>query len=268
MEKSKLSFLLDFLFKATLIFFISFIWLRLYIHNNTLILVLSIMITLFLSFLISIFLRKKITKINLSKKEIKEKKEYLNQLNFSTKKDNSNFLASFFREETLTKTKEYFIFIKEEKVSVFNDFSFKTTSIDFLIDCIKECNKKNINKIIIFASTIDKDCFSFIKNLKNIKIKLIDYNNFYINYMKKHNIFPDIKIKYEEKTKYSFKELLNIAFSKKKTKGYVITGFIFLVSSLFLRYNIYYIIFTTIMFVFALFSYFNKPFNKNSSDTF
>ena len=74
------------------------------------------------------------------------------------------------------------------------------------------------------------------------------------------------KVLYEEKNKYTFKELLNIAFNKNKTKSYVVTGLIFLISSIFLRYNIYYIVFTTLMFVFALFSYFNKPFNKKINE--
>jgi len=268
MEKSKLGHLIDFLFKAVLIFFISFIWLRLYIHNNTLILILSILITFFLSFLISFFLRKKINKLNLTKKELKEKKEYLNQLNFSNTEAINKFLLSFYKAEKTTKLKEYFIIEKEEKIIVFNNFSFNNCDVNFLINCVKISNLKNINKIIIFANNFENTCLDFVKNLKNFKLKLIDFDNFYVNYMKKEDIYPVITIKYEENHRYTLKELLNIAFNKKKTKGYVITGFIFLISSIFLRYNIYYIIFTTIMFIFALFSYFNKIYNKKTNDNF
>ena len=52
MQKSITSYFFDFIFCAVLIFFISFIWLRFYIHNNFLLYLISIIITLALSFLI------------------------------------------------------------------------------------------------------------------------------------------------------------------------------------------------------------------------
>lgn len=268
MDRSKVSFIFDFIFKSLLIFFITFIWLRLYIHNNNLIIILSIIITLLLSFISSFFLRKKFNKIKLTKKEQKEKQEYLNQLNFSNSNKITDFLLNFYQNEKIQKHKDCFVIDKDEKIIVFNNFNIQNCDINFLIECVKKSEKLNINKILVFASFFNKDCFSFIKNIQNFKIKLVDYENFYLNFMKKENIFPTITIKYEEKNRYTFKELISIAFNKKKTKGYIITGLIFLISSIFLRYNIYYIIFTTVMFIFALISYFNKPFNQKQIDNF
>ena len=197
MEKSKLSFLLDFLFKSILIFFISFIWLRLYIHNNALIIFLSILITLFSSIILSLVLKSKFNKIKLSKKEIKEKQNYLNQLNFSSNKEINDLLIRFYKTEKIIKHKDFFEIEKEENIIVFNNFSFVATNISFIIDCIKKVQSKNINKIIIFASNFENVCYNFVKNLKDKKIKLIDFDNLYTNFMKKHNMFPEIKIKYE-----------------------------------------------------------------------
>jgi len=268
-SKSSFSFILDFIFYCFLIFFISFIWLRVYIHDNTLIIVLSSIITLVLSTILSIIYKNKVDKYKLSKKEMKEKKEILNKLIFSNNLEINDYLLKFFNDYKITKHREFLEIKKDdEKILVFNSFTINSCDNDFILSCIKKSGKLKIKKIMIFASSFNKDCPSFIKNIKEFKIKLIDFDEFYINFIKKENIIPENKIIYEEKTRYSFKELLNIAFNRKKTKTYVVTGIIFLISSIFLRYNIYYIVFTTIMFLFALFSYFNKPFNKKISDGF
>lgn len=269
MGKSTISFIIDFVFYCFLIFFISLIWLRLYIHDNTLILVLSSIITLFLASILSVIYKKKVNKFKLSKKEVKTKKEILNKLIFSNNLEINVYLSNFFKEYKITKHREFLEIKKEdEKILVFNCFKLNACDNDFILNSIKKSEKLNIKKIMIFASNFNKDCFVFIKNIKEFKIKLINFDEFYINYIKKENIIPENKIIYEEKTRYSFIELLSIAFNRKKTKTYVVTGIIFLISSIFLRYNIYYIVFTTIMFLFAMFSYFNKTYNKKIIDGF
>jgi len=269
MNKSTVSFIFDFIFYSFLIFFISFIWLRLYIHDDTLIIILASVITLILSIILSVIYKKKVDKYKLSKKEKKEKKEILNKLIFSNNIEINNYLSKFFEKNKIIKHREELEITKnDEKILVFNCFILNNCDNDFILSAIKKSCKLKIKKIMIFASSFNKDCYAFVKNIKEFKIKLINFDEFYFSFIKKEKILPQNSILYEEKNIFTFKELLNIAFNRKKTKGYVVTGLIFLISSVFLRYNIYYIVFTTLMFMFAFFSYFNKPFNKKTSDNF
>lgn len=269
MNKSSFSFILDFIFFSFLIFFICFIWLRVYIHDNALIIVLSAIITLILSAILSVIYKNKSDKYKLSKKENKEKKEILNKLIFLNCTELNNYISNFFSEYQLTKHRE-FLEIKNdnEKSLIFSCFTLNCCDNDFIINTVKKAEKLKIKNIMIYASSFSKDSLNFVKNIKEYKVKLIDFNEFYASFIKKENIKPNKEIIYEEKTRYTFKELLSISFNRKKTKGYVFTGLIFLISSVFLRYNLYYIAFTTLMFVFALFSYFNKSFNKKTSNDF
>ena len=265
MNKSTFSFIIDFVFYSLIIFAVSYIWLRLYIHNNTLILVISLIITLFISSILCLVLKNKISKNKLTKKEEKIKKQILNSLLVMNNNEINNFLTQVFNNN-VKKYKDFLVILNEEKTVIFYNFSFLETDINFILNSLKTSEKLEIFNVNIISNLFNKDCNKFVKNIKNFNIKLINFNDFYFKCLKEQNILPNSKIKYEEKTKYSIKELLSIAFNKTKTKSYVLTGLIFLVSSLFLRYNIYYIIFTTLMFSFAMFSYFNKRFNKKNGE--
>lgn len=95
MQKNYLSFYFDFVFYSLVIFFITFIWVRSFVHNSILIWTYSLSITLIISILLSIFLRKRIYKYKLNKFEYKEKKIILNQLIFASNSEINNFLIRF-----------------------------------------------------------------------------------------------------------------------------------------------------------------------------
>lgn len=271
MQKSYFSFIFDFLFYSFVIFLITFVWVRMLVHSEALIWIYSLSITLIISILLFIVLKKKIYNYSCSKKEIKEKQQILNSFIFAQNNEIINFLTKFFNDFQIKKHSEFFEVKNLDtkiKYIVFYDFSLSPTNVDTIIKFVKKAEKENISNIYIFCGTFEMACTKFIKNLKEVKIKIIDFNNFYENFIKKQNIKPNMKEKYAEKNKYSFKELLSIAFNKNKTKQYFLTGIIFLIGSIFLRYNIYYLLFTSLMFLFCLFSYFNKIYNKKTDDPF
>jgi len=232
------------------------------VHNLALILVYSITLTLIIAIIISIFLRKKLFKFKLKKSEIKEKRKILNQLIFAKQQEVNDFLYGFFNYKNKHKYKTYFTFLNDNKYFVCNDFKIDNNNCDNLIYYIKKAEQLNCDKLYFFGNKFSDECYKIVKNFKTIKIKLVNFNDFYLDFIKKQNIKPNFNIKYEEKSSYNIKELLNIAFNKNKTKNYVFTGIIFLIGSIFLRYNIYYLVFTTLMFIFALLSYFNKRYNN------
>lgn len=271
MKKSYFSFVFDFLFYTFIIFLITFIWVRMIVHNNALIWVYSVSITFLISMILFIILKKKIYNFSVSKKETIQKQKILNSLIFEQRTNVLNFLLKFFNDYDKKKHKDYLLITNKttnEKYLVFEDFSLSSLELDKIVDFVKISQKEKVNKLYIFCSSFSSSANNFCKNLKTVKIKLVNFDNFYSNYVKKQNIFPEFEERYIEKSRYSFKELLSIAFNKNKTKQYFFTGIIFLIGSIFLRYNIYYLIFTSIMFLFCLFSYFNKTYNKKSENDF
>ena len=153
MGKSTISFVIDFIFYCFLIFFISFIWLRLYIHDNTLIIVLSSIITLFLATLLSVIYKKKVDKHKLSRKETKIKKEVLNKLIFSSNLEINNYILKFFNDYKITKHREFLEIKKDdEKVLVFNSFNINFCDNDFVLNAIKKADKLNFPLFSIISS--------------------------------------------------------------------------------------------------------------------
>lgn len=271
MQKSYLSFVFDFLFYSFIVFLITFVWVRLLVHNKILIWTYSIAISLIISIFMLIILKKRIYKFSYSKKERQEKQQILNSLIFASNKEIIFFLNKFFENFEIKNNKENFVLTNaqtQQKYIVFFDFSFSQTNINTLINFVKKARKENIFKIYVFCNEAERNCMNFVKNLKDTKIKIVNFDNFYENFIKKQNIKPNFKEIYAEKSRYSFKELLSIAFNKTKTKQYFLTGLIFLIGSIFLRYNIYYLVFTSLMFIFCLFSCFNKIYNKKENDNF
>lgn len=241
-------------------------------HNQTLIWIYSLSITMIISIVLFIFLKKKIYKFSTSKKEEKEKEKILNQLIFAKNEEINNFLQLFYDKKNIKKHKKYFLVLEKnddsvEKTIVFYDFGVEKTSCEKILFFFKTAQTEKAKKMTIFCSDCEKNCQNFYKNIKNMKIKIVNFNKFYFNFMKKQGIYPNFEIRYEQKSKYSFKELFFLAFNKNKTKKYFGMGFIFLLGSIFMRYNIYYLIFTTLMFTFALFSYFNSICNKNFNES-
>lgn len=242
-----------------------------FIHNNYLIWIYSVSITLIISIFLFIILKNKIYKFSYSKKETKEKQQILNNLIFAQKNEINNYLTKFFKEFEIKKHKEFFVAKNKQngqKFIIFNNFSLNQTEQNDLVDYVKKAEREKVFNIYVFCSMFDRNCLKMSKNLKEYKIKIVDFNNFYDSFIKKQNIKPEFKEKYAEKYRYSFKEMLGLAFNKNKTKQYFLTGLIFLVGSIFLRYNVYYLVFTSLMFIFCLFSYFNKIYNKKTDDPF
>lgn len=274
MKRGYLSFFCDFIFFAFIIFSITFIWLRYYLHNNTLLWIITSLITLILSFFIALYFRKKINKFNLSKKEKKEKQKYLNYILFLNKNETNKFLKDIYKDRLIESHSNYLIILNKntekneikyiknsEKCLIFYDFSMQNLTSDSLVAFIKKAKSLGIRNVEILCKNYDKECKNIIKNLISFNVSIKDFDKFYSENIK-NNKQDSFEIIYEEKNRYRFKELLGIAFNKSKTKTYALTGLIFLLGSIFMRYNVYYLVFTTIMFAFALFSHFNKIYNK------
>ena len=119
--------------------------------------------------------------------------------------------------------------------------------------------KKPINKLVILCNDYDKVLPGFVKNF-NQEIIILDKYQTYLSLYKEYDYYPAIIER--QKTKNSYKQYLAVAFNRSKTKGYLFAAVILVLSSFFVKFNIYYYIISSLLLIFALISFINPIYNK------
>lgn len=264
--RSKFSYILDFIFKSVSVFVISFIWIRFFEHNITLIFIYSSIITLVVITLSTIRTIKKCKNENLSKLDFEKKENSIYQLNFYSQAQILTFFSSLLNSTyEVNKKNDYLILKKEdEKIGVFLNFNFNNTDAIFIKNIMNKINLNKFEKVFIYSNDYTKECKELCSSISNVKFSCKNSDEVF-KLMKQNNIFPKDKVQKQKPKKKNFNNFCSVLFNKSKTKTYFFTGLIFLISSIFMRYNIYYLIFTTLMFFLSMYSYFNKRFNKKET---
>ena len=268
MQKKLSSIIIDNIFLIIATFLVCFVWVRYHVHNNILILVYSSILTFVICSIFHIFYQKKQKKLNFNKKERKNIENLTFFLIFLSQEDKIKYFKNALKIKGLNVT-------NQNNFLVFNDYilsiNYSTTcsNQNNIIETIIKISSGNFNKqnIIICSPSFNDEAIKLVKKIYQYKIILLDEKDVYNKLFKQLNLQTEhIKNKLTKKQKVF--DLLNIAFNRKRFKGYLISALILLISSYFLRYNIYYLIFSTILSFFAVFSYFNNFFNKKTTDIF
>lgn len=197
-----------------------------------------------------IFSRKQ-TKL---KQKIKEKEDAENMfLSLAMDKNPLCIFKQIFGEPSVEK-KTYLVFEKEgEKNVVFPQTSLSPLTINDIAYLMKKVKQEKAKKVIIVTGEISKDCFNFIK-IFDEKIILLDKYQTYASLYKPSGIYPAVFPKVKQTKKATIKELFTYSFSPERAKGYFFSALVLVVSSLFVRANLYYSIMISILLVFAIIS--------------
>ena len=256
-------FIFKIILRCSLIFLLAFIWCRYFIGELWICLITSFLITLLIEFFIWLFNKKKNLKENLKLYE-KEKAENI-FLSLTAEADYLNIFLELVKTRHKNAIKfDDFIEIKHEdnnKVILFPYLKFGNLQIDDITLILKKCSELNPDKIVILCNEYDKITQSFIKNF-DMEIVLLDKYETYKELYKEYEFFPEIKLKYKKEAKKTIKDLLAYSFNKNRTKGYIISALILLLSSFFVRMNLYYYIVASLLLIFALISYTNPKYNS------
>ena len=252
--QTRLSIVSNILFKYTLIFFISFLWIGSLIENLLIVLLISILCSIILGKILGIVYNKKQQSISESLKEQKKMVTASNQLLLCNdyKKVIDFFLKLFSDKPNLITT---------EKAIFWENFVFiplyNTRKIYF--DKVLEIYKTyhSIPNIVISGISFDDESMEFVKSVSNVRIHLFDEKNTF-RIFKKHNLYPDFNITLKEKDKINFSKIKELIFSKRNTRNYFMSGIIILISSIFIRYNIYYLCFATLLFIMSGICFFKR----------
>ncbi len=253
MKKFKLSIFLDTLTFFVLLFAISFIWFR-YLINNAII---SIMLALALSFGV-IYVQNHLRKNKQKKLKLKKDLEThiidcADAFLFNTFEENSAFFSDMLKEKYTIDIRKNFLLLKnkESTIALFPAFESKKLSQDKLIDCLRSVKNINLTKIVVLCYDYEINVATISSNYK-VKTLVLNKNQTYNEVLSVFKKFPEKNSyqKIEEKITFSF--LVRNALNKNKIKTYFWGGVFLMLASFVIKYNIYYIIFSSIMFIMSL----------------
>lgn len=248
------------LIKFSLIFMIFYIWLRYYLTSTIKAGVISLICAVIIILILDSISKPKQNYKNLKQKE----KEEAEQMFFSLIK-NKDYLFFYNLAKTRNKNvekKRIYLLVKNEenKIMLYPYLKIKPLGQDDLLTIISVASKEKVQKIVICASDIEKETYSFAKTLEE-DIVLLDKYETYQYLFKEYQYFPQTISKTQLPKKS--KVLFDYAFSKLRTKSYLLSAFLLLIISFIFQQNLYYCIVATILIIFALICII-KPKDKHS----
>jgi len=257
------NFIFSKILRILLIFLLFFIWVRYYEKSLALAVAYTSVLTLVFDFFLTFITKKKDLKASMKKGELAKAEGYCNNFIF-----NGNAVAVNFYFELLgqnfsaTKKTNYVIFENNnEKNILFPYYKYDKLSIQDLVFVYEKVKKLTVNKIIICTNDVEQKTKELVSKLP-IKFLILNKYETYENIMKNYNFFPDSLLNIDDNTKLNFKNFLAFSFNKKRAIGYIFSSIILIISSLFVRVTIYYLVFSSILLLMAIFSYTNTLYNK------
>ena len=261
----KILFLLQIFLQFFLIYFLISLWYRFLFNNTTKIILFSFITTILIEILIYLFSHYKNKKTSLKLKEQEDADNMAFSLTTLPLKQQLDFYLSLVktRHNKVNVNDNYIEIIHEEnkKTILIPFLKFKELSNDDLNYIYKTSTQIKFDKLVIICNEYDKTLNTFIANF-NIETIILDKYEVYQNLYKEYQFFPKITIEYKKEAKKTFKDFLAYSFNKSRSKGYIISSVILFISSFFVKINLYYCIFSSILLIFALISYSNSKYNK------
>ncbi len=253
MIKIKIGNAIDIVLTSCIFFVLFFAWIRFYSKNVYLSIFSSIFITFLLVFFLFFYKRKKDTKKELTLKQKNLALDTALQLRFSSAKSVRSYFKKLLENKFKTEEKKDGLLItKNNKLNFFVPcFSEEIFKSDDLARLYSKAKEYNADEITISAVTFDDNCKNLSKAITNIKITLLDAFETYTQLIEPSNELPE-KVVNTQKAKLTFRQLLSYALSKERTKSYFMLGIVLIISSFFVLFKIYYLIFGSILMLMAV----------------
>lgn len=267
MSRFKVVRIVDFLFKMFVIFLVSFAWIRFYVYDLTMTLLVSIPVTLALSYIMFVILNMRKNKKQISAKQLQQCEECFISFQLMTKSDQLNFLYELIPNEFEKKKEKQHIKYNsnDAKCALVPLTEFDIINDTQLLNCVKSF-LSGYKKVIIICGNYTDSAKKMSKAFKNIQVILLNKQETYANLFLEYNKFPANDCITKNATKLTFKDILKLSISKEKTKGYFISGIFLIFASIIIPYSLYYIIFGSCLLVLSLVCFLNK--DKSASKKF
>ena len=266
--KIKVLNIVDKIFLVFILFLLSFVWIRFFIKN----ILSSALISFVLAFLVEellSFIQRKRKNIKIASKQTKQKIEniFLNFL-FLSQKEISNYFQTILSKSKSVKQQNFFI-ISENQTGVFPFFENQTLSLEHISKIYQKAKNENISKLIIFCYECDQQTKEIISNLTFPSTTIMEHEEIFFSFLENENTPTIIKPQKQNTKKTALKQVVKMSLSKERTKSYLFSSITLILCSLFVKYNVYYLITSTLLLFLSIFSFFNRKFNtKINKDIF
>lgn len=246
---------LNLILRISIIFLICLIWARYFVSNLTMVLVYTALATVIIELAIHFFLQRKTKKLNLKKDEEK----LVEKITANFIYDPSLAINYFFELGKINynpeKHKNFVILNSKtdakQKTIIFPCFSFSVFDEQQLVNALRQTQRFDATKLVVCCKSYSKQASEIAKKFTT-EIVLLDAKDCFLKVMKPHNYFPQNLKEIEFKQRPTFKQIVMLAFSKKKIKGYLLGSFVLLLSSFFVKMNIYYVVVSSLLLVCCL----------------
>lgn len=243
MSKYKIVNLFDKLFITVCLFLLFFAWINFYVKNLFATFFLSLVVTAASCFVIFYFYHKKQTKINNTKLKKEDVEKTFLAFCLTTKNEQFDSLKQAFGVEKMvenfyiSQNNLYFVFNGNEMLGENDFFNIVSAArqLDFetLTIICKQSGKLNLNILLgKKINIINKENLVELFKEKNVKLNTLNINL--------------------EAEKFCWKDFAINMFNEKKAKSYFLCALVLLFSSVILPYNFYYIIFGSMLMLFAI----------------
>lgn len=252
MSRFKIINLFDKIFITISTFLIIYAWLNFYLRDLWTSFILGLIFSFAILFLLFYFINKQKIKKLTTKKEAEEIETNFFVFKLNSKQKKYEILRDILSLEYEVKlTNKMLTYEKNNKKHlVIIATHLDEINTNTLINLVDEFSKIQVDVINIICNSVSN---SINKNLfLNKEIEFITKENLYFDYFKKSNIFPDrtnINLKINKPT---FKNILKNFFTPEKAKSYFLCGFILIFSSIILPFHLYYLIFGSVLLIFAI----------------
>lgn len=225
-----------------IIFFLSFMWIEYVQRDFSLSLLYSIPLSILITLIIYLVEHKK------------EKKKYKSKLE-------QQKLDLFGKNLLLCNTSTLENILKPLQQTAANCYPLfhkRMITVDDILPYIKDTKS---NQLLFFCYEYDKEVLDFVKHIESKEIKFLNYVDIF-HMLNSCQTQINLPTNWQETKHSNIKLILSTALKKEKAKSYFYSALLLSLGSLFLRYNIYYIVVSSCLFLLSLYALCNKRYNE------
>ena len=239
-----ISFIFDWIFFNLAIFLFLLAWIRFVTKSFAMSVVITVVILAIINVLKYFFHSKKRPSISQKKLLDDTKIFFINYMSL-TAKERTSLLGEAFGKRV--KSNLY----KDENALTLIALEQKPLDMSLALSCTKFAIKREVNSLIILCQSCQKEDSFLLQSIKNIKIKIYVFEKAY-EYFCKYSAPPKIELECSLQRKIKFKELASEATAPSKAKKYFFSGLLIFFCSLVVKYNIYYVLMSSMLFFLSI----------------
>lgn len=256
--------IVDCILLTALVFAVSFVWAQYYIRLNHLSWLFSAALSIAVLIICIIFMRRKTKKQSVSAIKKDKTETTLIQLLFMSEAETLKYFEKVLNAKSNNKYSIKDGYLQSGKTAVAIAFRHEALTLQSLTDIMSRICRQNhdnnsgteqIENIIVLVNSVYPKAKEYISAVESPKVLIKEYDEVF-KLLSETDIYPETFIKLKQ-TRSSARELFNIAFSRKRVKGYLFAAIMLLFSSWITPFPLYYLIFATIAASLAAVSLFN-----------